>query len=652
MIADREQRIPDVEPQFGGCNGSHTSAPNLLAFRALSGRMRPRDRTEPKGNDMCMRYLIVAVLIVPLLAACPGHKNVECRDDGSCDLSAGGVCVGATTGNMWCAYPDAACPGGFRYSDKDVGDNLGGQCVPATDAGVSNLRTLTIQVGGSGAGVVSSTPTGIACGSGTCTKTFEVGTQVMLASSASSGDFLGWSDGCMGQGACAVTLDTDRTVTALFGAFGEALWSQQIGAEQDDGANAIAVTTDDYVVVVGSFQGVVTVGTTTLTSAGSSDVFVAKLSAATGVVAWIKRFGGTGNDGATAVAVDSSNDIYIGGSFRGSVDFGGGAVAEAGNGDGFVVKLDSAGSYVWGKYMAGPFGDGVTGIDVHGTTVAAVGVYANSMTVNGTTLTNSGTQQGYLVQWGTNGSNGLVKGFPGANNTLPKAVALDSSDNIIVAGVYNLSADFGGGTMTSTGGTDVFLVKYGPTGTFLFQKVLGGSSNDNGGAVTVDASDNILLVGSFTGNIPFGGASPLNTNSNNMVVAKYSLAGSYQWAQAFGTTTAQVSPTAASANASGDVVVAGYFCGNLQMGSQTLSSVGTCPVDTDIFSARLSRTDGSPITAARAGGGSSDAAYGVTQASDGRHFIAGSFKGFAEFGGVGRTSAGLYDAVVLGLAPL
>lgn len=47
--------------------------------------------------------------------------------------------IGSGTGNRWCAYPDQGCPSGSRYSDQDVGDGLGGECVPlggGDDAGV------------------------------------------------------------------------------------------------------------------------------------------------------------------------------------------------------------------------------------------------------------------------------------------------------------------------------------------------------------------------------------------------------------------------------------------------------------------------------------------------------------------------------------
>jgi len=40
---------------------------------------------------------------------------------------------------MWCAYPDGMCPSGYRFSDFDVGDGVGGQCTGGTtDAGVDS----------------------------------------------------------------------------------------------------------------------------------------------------------------------------------------------------------------------------------------------------------------------------------------------------------------------------------------------------------------------------------------------------------------------------------------------------------------------------------------------------------------------------------
>ncbi|WP_237155056.1 InlB B-repeat-containing protein [Oryzibacter oryziterrae] len=76
--------------------------------------------------------------------------------------------------------------------------------------------TLTVAKAGSGSGTVTSDPSGISCGS-TCSADYMQGTEVTLAAVATSGSvFSGWSGGCSGTGACVVTLDSAKAVTATF----------------------------------------------------------------------------------------------------------------------------------------------------------------------------------------------------------------------------------------------------------------------------------------------------------------------------------------------------------------------------------------------------------------------------------------------------
>jgi outer membrane protein OmpA-like peptidoglycan-associated protein len=77
--------------------------------------------------------------------------------------------------------------------------------------------TLTVQKSGSGSGTVTSSPSGINCGSD-CTETYNAGTIVTLTAVAASGSiFQGWSgSGCSGTGTCTVTMETSKTLTAAF----------------------------------------------------------------------------------------------------------------------------------------------------------------------------------------------------------------------------------------------------------------------------------------------------------------------------------------------------------------------------------------------------------------------------------------------------
>ncbi|MFT3700173.1 MAG: hypothetical protein QM831_43910 [Kofleriaceae bacterium] len=571
-----------------------------------------------------------------------------------CNLSGGGMCITSEGGGMWCAYPDPDCPGGYRYSTQDVGDGLSGTCVaytPGDDGGTS--RTLTVNVGGSGMGVVMSTPTGVACSGGTCTMSFPVGTQISLAASATAGSFLGWSDGCVGAGACSVTLDQDRKVSALFGMPGEALWSTQIGGTQSDGAYGVAADSDGNLIVVGTFQGSFAVGTTTLTSAGASDIFVAKLMVSDGSVAWIKTFGSSNDEKANHVALDGSNNIYIAGRYAGTLSFGADSITSAGSFDGFVLSLDPTGGYRWAKSLGGQFTDTTSSIAVQGSTVVAVGSYAGSMTINNQTLTNAGQLQAYIVGFGTDGSAGIVKAEGGSGTSAATKVALASDGTIVIGGNFSGGADFGAGTVTSQS-VDTFLATYSPTGAYLFAKALGGTSNDGDGTLAVSPTGYILYTGNYAGSVSFGGASPIDAGSGGLVAVSYSLAGAYRWAELFaGSANNQAVATDVTINSSGDAVLAGYFCGTVGFGSLMVSSVGSCADhDDDIYAVRLAGADGNPLSVSRAGGSMQDAAWGVAQAADGKHYVVGTFQGFADFGGTARTSAGATDAIVLGLAPL
>jgi N,N-dimethylformamidase beta subunit-like protein/List-Bact-rpt repeat protein len=76
--------------------------------------------------------------------------------------------------------------------------------------------SLTVAKSGTGTGTVTSTPSGISCGT-TCSASFASGTVVNLtATPDSASTFAGWSGACSGTGACSVTMDAAKSVSATF----------------------------------------------------------------------------------------------------------------------------------------------------------------------------------------------------------------------------------------------------------------------------------------------------------------------------------------------------------------------------------------------------------------------------------------------------
>lgn len=89
-------------------------------------------------------------------------------------------------------------------------------------AGVSNPNSFTLSVtkAGTGSGTVTSSPSGINCGS-TCSANYTTGTSVTLTAAAASGaTFAGWSGACSGTSTCTVSMTAARSVTATFNGTG------------------------------------------------------------------------------------------------------------------------------------------------------------------------------------------------------------------------------------------------------------------------------------------------------------------------------------------------------------------------------------------------------------------------------------------------
>jgi hypothetical protein len=95
-----------------------------------------------------------------------------------------------------------------------------------TDPGTGSPNRLLYTLGGGhtayltvikvGAGTITSTPSGINCGS-TCEAGFAVNTPVTLAAAPASGfEFRGWSGVCTGTGSCRLTMSTNQAATATF----------------------------------------------------------------------------------------------------------------------------------------------------------------------------------------------------------------------------------------------------------------------------------------------------------------------------------------------------------------------------------------------------------------------------------------------------
>ncbi len=100
----------------------------------------------------------------------------------------------------------------------------------------------------------------------------------------------------------------DDTFVTKYGADGHEVFTRQIAPLLDDQANALAFASDGSLFVAGQTKSAMSAG---VTHNGGSDAYLMKLSSS-GSLTYARQFGGSGDDRATAVTVDSSGDVILG----------------------------------------------------------------------------------------------------------------------------------------------------------------------------------------------------------------------------------------------------------------------------------------------------------------------------------------------------
>ena len=163
------------------------------------------------------------------------------------------------------------------------------------------------------------------------------------------------------------------------------VYSTLAGGASYDGAYAVAADSAGDAYITGytyssSFAGAPGAGLQTQ-NGGGEDAFVAKLNPGGTALLYFTFLGGAGTDEGAAITVDSQNNAYLAGSTtsNGLATEGAAQTAPASGYDGFIAKLNSAGSSLtYLTYLGGTRQDYITGLGVDSSGNAYVGGYTDS----------------------------------------------------------------------------------------------------------------------------------------------------------------------------------------------------------------------------------------------------------------------------------
>ena len=378
-------------------------------------------------------------------------------------------------------------------------------------------------------------------------------------------------------------------------------WAQLFGDGADQRATGIAVDAKGNIFVVGTFAGAITLNGMSISSAGSTDIFLLKLDP-NGRMLWGKAFGDVNAQEGQSIAVNSVGDVVFAGTSISGVSIGG-STLDPGL---FVAKLSSEGQYLWSNGLrsvgcGGTLDSTVASIVATSTNdFIIVGGYCGSIDFgDGAIASQMTSEDGFVAM--LRGGSGSGKKADGAwarifgdkfsQRATSAALLPGSFGTIAVAGTFEGTMTLSSGySLTSTGNTNIFVAKMSQDGTIFDLNGYGDTENQNQVSVAASPDGSLVLGGQFRGNITFDTknvSSPAGANS--IYIAKFDSSGTCQWAKAvakgqdfFG------GLTNIASDSKGNIVFTGIFSGgSIDIDNNAINSTGT---NLNMFVAKITNT--------------------------------------------------------------
>jgi hypothetical protein len=256
----------------------------------------------------------------------------------------------------------------------------------------------------------------------------------------------------------------------------------------------------------------------------------------------------------------------------------------------YIVKYDSSGNVIFAKDAIGEaIGYGIA-TDAVGNIYVTGQFSSSSVTFGSYTLTNSGANDLFLVKYNSLGVVQWLRGAIGSGTEDANSVATDNFGNVFITGEsWSPMLIFGMDTLTRTGTTFLYIVKYDSLGNVIFAKTANVSPLANGAysnSISADISGNSYITGTFVGGGAQTGVSisfdtiTLIDSTNVFFITKYNPLGIALWAKkAIEPVLGNSSGISITATNSEKIYVTGNFNGtSISFDTFSITNIGTTNV--------------------------------------------------------------------------
>ncbi len=356
------------------------------------------------------------------------------------------------------------------------------------------------------------------------------------------------------------------------------LWAVELGGRPSYSGRIQAVYNDyGYIYMTGDFQNSQTFGNITLNPEGYQDAYIAIYDTA-GQFLFARRWGAPFSYAyAGSIALDHFGYIYVAGRFINQCTIDGQTVNSAGSDDIFLAKLDPLGNVVWLVRAGGSLSDEVSSICYYNNTIFMTGSFTSLATFGTINLTSSGVNDRdiFIAAFNINFGNvtWAVKAG-GSGEDRGKCIRVDNAGNLILCGLFNNTAFFGSNSVTSQQAGDAFIAKYSTSGQNQWVRSGGSGGNDFAESVGVDQNNNYYITGFINNTATFGTFTVSDNGYGNAFIAKYNSAGTVQWAKGGGSSSSDYAYDIA-VYPTGHSYITGYMNGTANFSGVTIPAIGS-----------------------------------------------------------------------------
>ncbi|WP_437707275.1 hypothetical protein WMF45_26435 [Sorangium sp. So ce448] len=363
-----------------------------------------------------------------------------------------------------------------------------------------------------------------------------------------------------------------------------------------------------------------------------------------GEVMWARALGGDSDQAGPSVAVAGDGAAALLGRLAGDVKLDEERVSAIGGDNVFLARVAGSDGAGLGLRRFGAFDPQIVNAlaaDGNGDLLVA-GEFSGTLEFGGAPRTSTGGRDGYLVRLDAEGHEAWLQPLGGMGYQAGTSVAAGVNGRVVAAGRFSGTLAIGAVTYTSAGGNDVFAASFDAEGALLWSERFGDGFDQRARAVAVDAQENAIVAGEFAGAIDFGGGPIESAGDYDVFVAKLDPDGKHVWSRRFGDAGAQRA-LAIAVDGAGAVLVGGAMVGTVDFGGGARNA----GAGEAVFVAKLD-AEGEHVWSRRIG--EQGASLGqVVVDGVGNVLVVGSFRGEARIGRSVLMSAGEDDAFVVKL---